>query len=279
MRADLLLTTQNRHAELRRLLDSLCRQQTAAFRLIAGIQDADDAMRDLLAAYADRLTIEIVPLPRCSLSHARNRLLPYLRNEIFALTDDDCVYAPDTVSRCLAFFAAHPDVSACVGTPVELAGAKGADEGRQAGAPGSARVISRTGAFRAAPSYVLFFRRSVAGQVGLFDEQLGVGAATPWQSGEETDYLLRCMDRGGKVMRVPEIRVAHPAPAFCPEKAGKWYAYGRGRMRVLHSHHFSLPVRLLHVVQPLLRLPGAPFRNWPGLASMFKGRLDGLFRP
>lgn len=37
MRADLLLTTQNRHAELRRLLDSLCRQQTAAFRLIAGI--------------------------------------------------------------------------------------------------------------------------------------------------------------------------------------------------------------------------------------------------
>ena len=55
MQVDLLLTTQNRHAEMRRLLDSLCRQRTPAFRLVAGLQDADEAMCALLAAYADRI--------------------------------------------------------------------------------------------------------------------------------------------------------------------------------------------------------------------------------
>ena len=279
MQVDLLLTTQNRHAEMRRLLDSLCRQRTLAFRLVAGLQDADEAMCALLAAYADRLSIEIVHLPRCSLSHARNRLLSHLRNDIFALTDDDCVYAPDTLSRCLAFFAGHPDVAACVGTPVDLDGQGRAFDDRQDRAEGRNRRISRTGAFLAAPSYVLFFRRSVAGKVGAFDEELGVGAPTPWQSGEETDYLLRCMDCGGKVMRVPGIRVAHPAAVFSPENAGKWYAYGRGRMRVLHKHRFSFPMRLVHVAHPLLRLLREPFRPRWGLVRMFKGRLDGLFHP
>lgn len=279
MQVDLLLTTQNRHAQLRRLLDSLCRQQTGAFRLVAGLQDADGAMRALLEEYADRLPIEIVHLPRCSLSHARNRLLPYLRNDIFALTDDDCVYAPDTLFRCLAFFAEHPDIAACVGTPVDLDGQGQAFEDRRGGAEGGGRRVSRMGTFLAAPSYVLFFRRSVAEAVGPFDEQLGVGAATPWQSGEETDYLLRCLDRGGKIMRVPGIRVAHPAAVFSPENAGKWYAYGRGRMRVLHKHRFSFLMRLVHVAHPLLRLLREPARSRSGLVQMFRGRLDGLFHP
>lgn len=289
MQIDLLLTTQNRHGPMRRLLESLCRQRTKAFRLVAGVQDADPEMLQLLEEYAAKIALKTVPLPLCGLSHARNCLLPHIRSAYFALTDDDCAYPPDTLADVLNFFASHPTADACVGRPLPLACASGTAVAPVASP--SLRTepslfpackpsrMTRYSVFYNAPSYVIFFRRSVIERVGPFDEELGLGASSPWQCGEETDYLLRLLACGGNVMRTPHLAVFHPAADGSAAPASKWYAYGRGRMHLLRKYRMPLWFRLAHIAHPLFRLLQKPNARRSPLRHLLKGRLDGFFHP
>lgn len=272
---------------MRRLLESLCRQRTQAFRLVAGVQAADPEMLLLLEEYAAKIALEIVPLPRCGLSHARNCLLPHIRSAYFALTDDDCAYPPDTLADLLDFFVSHPTADACVGSPLPLTCACGTDVD-PASSPSFRTTpslfpackpvrMTRYSVFCKAPSYVIFFRRSVIERVGPFDEQLGIGAPSPWQCGEETDYLLRLMACGGNIMRVPHIAVFHPAADASATAASKWYGYGRGRMHLLRKYRLPLWFRLAHIVHPLFRLLKTPNARRSPLRYLLKGRLDGFF--
>ena len=56
-------------------------------------------------------------------------------------------------------------------------------------------------------------RRHVVDRVDGFDNSLGIGAGTPWGSGEDTDYLLRCLDAGVAVYNDVNLIVRHPTPA------------------------------------------------------------------
>jgi GT2 family glycosyltransferase len=52
--------------------------------------------------------------------------------------------------------------------------------------------------------------------VGRFDEQLGLGARSPWTSGEEIDYLVRAVDAGARIEYDPEVVVTHPDKPVSP---------------------------------------------------------------
>lgn len=268
MKIDLLMTTRNRHTCVERLLDSLARQTTINFRLVAGLQRPDAAMLALVKGAAAKFPVRIVPLPECGLSAARNRLLPAVAGQVVALTDDDCSYPPRTMAALETFFAAHPASDACVGTPCP------ADAQAPTG-PATVRPVTRFGILRQAPSWLLFFRTEAMRRVGVFDERLGIGAPSPWQSGEETDYALRLLAQGGRILRTGSVGVAHPPPDFACANRAKWYGYGMGRMQLLRKHHFPLWFRALTIAFPLVRMCGEPVSHWNGLWAMFAGRCAG----
>ena len=103
-------------------------------------------------------------------------------------------------------------------------------------------------------SATLFLKRHVIAHVGYFDEMLGLGACSEFQSGEETDYLLRALEKGMKLRYEPRMSVFHPLP-IASRNAGaiskSWY-YGLGMGRVLAKHHYNLVQVYCFVAMPLL---------------------------
>lgn len=265
------MTTRNRHACVERLLDSLEKQTRRNFRLVAGLQCPDAAMLALVRRYAAKFPVQSVTLPECGLSAARNRLVPAVSGQIVALTDDDCCYPSYTMDVLEDFFRSYPDVDACIGVACPMDSEKPTD-------PGKMKAVTRFSIFQNAPSWLLFFRYSAMRRIGAFDERLGVGAASPWQSGEETDYALRLLAQGGKIMRVGSVGVAHPCPDFSCANTAKWYAYGMGRMELLRNHQFPFWFHFLNIVYPLVKLFNEPIPHWKCLLAMFRGRLGGVLQ-
>ncbi|MBQ3060579.1 MAG: glycosyltransferase family 2 protein, partial [Desulfovibrio sp.] len=181
----ILVTTQGRTHELAAFMRSLCQQGGVSCTLIAGMQETPTDPTSLIQnpPYA----IVHKALPRLGLSQARNALLTEATGDILALADDDCLYPPDLLPAVAKFFKTHPRCAVLI-----------CDADCQKPTP-----QKRWQVLHKAPSYTLFFKRSAVTEIGPFDENMGIGADTPWQSGEETDFVLRIMERGYQVWRIP----------------------------------------------------------------------------
>ena len=75
----------------------------------------------------------------------------------------------------------------------------------------AAQAITPETVFHTAISHTIFLRRRVVERTGAFDERLGLGAGTPFRSGEEIDYLVRALRGGARLEYDPSIVVTHPA--------------------------------------------------------------------
>lgn len=264
----LLATTRGRKEPVIRLLDSLCLQSYKNFTLLLGDQSSDASFNDLLALYAEQISIERIPLEPQGLSKARNALLPYVKGDIVALTDDDCHYAPDCLAQVADLFNSHSDMAGLIGN------CNGLSKAYQ-----TAHQENRFSVFRDAPSWALFFRAGAMRMTGGFDEGLGIGSNGPYQSGEETDYLLRVLNANvGKILRSSSAHVFHDTFNFNdPNLLPKAYGYGVGRMHLLHKHKMPLWFRLANLFYPIVRVLLEGGKTWPYRKAMFKGRLKGAF--
>lgn len=272
-----IVVTVDRPREVERLLLSLTQQTCQDFEVLLMHAPSLPAvtLADILGKFP-ALRIRAFPTPDTCLSRSRNAALPHIRGDCFAIADDDCIYTPEVVARVLATFRAHPELGVLMGTPVSL------DPGPLP--TGDAPVpLPRWRLFTSCPSYVQFYRTAVTAVVAGFDESLGVGCGTPWQSGEETDFALRAVDAGFAAARVPSVVILHPA-ALPPgrDMRRKLHAYARGRMRLLRKHGCSRAFVALNVLYPLLVLPLecvlAVARRTRYRLTMFAARFLGLWR-
>jgi len=197
---DLVVATVERVDELASLLESLERQSHEDFRVLLVDQNGDDRLGRVLADRA----LEIVHLhAERGLSRARNAALPQLRAEVVAFPDDDCVYPDDLLARVAQRFAAEPSLAGLTGRSADARGASSPSwKPDRAG-------LTRDNLWNRAISYTTFLRRDVVARVGAFDERLGLGAGTPWSSGEEIDYLVRALDSGARIEYDPDLVVVH----------------------------------------------------------------------
>ncbi len=84
-----------------------------------------------------------------------------------------------------------------------------------------------------------FLRRAVTDAVGNFREDIGVGANTPYQSGEESDYFLRALALGFRMRYEPALTVHHPNLHSLERLRKKTYPYALGCGYVLRIHGYS----------------------------------------
>jgi glycosyltransferase involved in cell wall biosynthesis len=265
----LLLTTCGRRHELVRLFDSLTLQTYSNVTVYLGDQNAPGVLDDILSLYADSLRIKRFMIQPSGLSRARNALLPHVLEDIVAVPDDDCRYMQDTLERCAEAFTGCPHIDALIGRWLE----------RSAGGNVTCEpqvVRQPFGLFRHAPSITLFFRKKIF-DVLRFDESLGIGSPSRFQSGEDTDLLLRAFERGFVIARAPSVVVRHDnCFADSPAALEKVRSYAAGRMELLHRHGMPLWFRFANIVYPLAALPCDCARECRRAArgrwAMFSGR-------
>lgn len=277
-RFSLIVATLGRTSALERFLQSITIQDMAA-QVIVVDQNEDDRLVEIVARYQDR--IEVVH-KRCSpgLSYARNVGLQSATGDIIAFPDDDCWYPRGLLRAVTETLASRPEVGGMTCRCADEEGrlAAGAED-RRSGYVDKANVWGR------GVSATIFLRADLVHDTGVFDEDLGLGTKTPYQSSEDTDYLLRAIGKGHRIFYAPDLTVHHPAPdphAKDPNLRKAWI-YGLGAGKVLRTHHFGIGLLAQHFGMPLLGVVVALMRGRTGVAKVryvrAVGRIQGWRRP
>lgn len=256
----LIVATYGRTVELDRLFHSLAVGKFDDFECIVVDQNEDDRLKGLISIWQSEITIKHVRSAR-GLSRARNAGLHYATGKIITFPDDDCWYSHALLESAAEFFRENPAYSLL---SVGVRDAGGAISGNRW--VRDVCDLATTNLFRTSVGYGLFVRREFAGDSPQFDESLGVGAGTPFASGEDTDYVFRLMAAGLKGRFDRRLTVYHsrgdmlsgrPTPA-------RAFGYGCGMGRVIRQRE-KFPLLPAFVLFDFLR---AAF-------SLFLGRLYG----
>ncbi|MFN3406128.1 MAG: glycosyltransferase family 2 protein [Caldimicrobium sp.] len=278
MKVSLILATVNRRKEVEKFLLSLKKQIYKNFELILCDQNNPGFLDDLIVYYKKAFPI-IHLYTQKGLSNSRNEGIKNISGEIVAFPDDDCFYPPFLLQEVVNFFKSNPtyQVLTCVSR----------DEGgkiSQGRFRRKAGRVTKWNVFFSGISYTIFLKKEVIEKVGPFDINLGVGSGTPFNSGEETDYILRALERGFKIYYNPHLFVFHEDKVkeyndFVVRRA---FNYGMGAGAVLKKHKFPLFYFLYFLVRPLVgaffSLILFKFKKANFHFNQFLGRLQGWLR-
>jgi glycosyltransferase involved in cell wall biosynthesis len=241
MNFSLVVATVGRTDEVRRLFESLCSQTYTDFETIIVDQNTDGRLDQLIQRYQRKLILRYLSAEKRGHAHANNVGLDYVTGDVIGFPDDDCWYPTNLLENVAQILSQHPEFDGVSGR--EITG----KWHRKAG------PVGRLDLWRRHISFTLFYRRSLI--EGLtFDESLGIGAGTKWGSGEETDFLIRAMQRGA-IFYDPSLRVGHPAWAAAPyseEIRRKARSYGVGMGHLLKMHGYPLHFAAWQCCRPLV---------------------------
>lgn len=274
----LIMATLGRTDPIITFLDALRQQDVERVELLIVDQNDDDRVERLLRSRNDAVTIRRIHA-RPGLSHARNIGVAHARGELLGFPDDDCWYTPGLLRKVLEWFDRHPDADG-------LSCMVSDEHGRWSVAfmPRRSQPITRRNVCRSVNSSGLFVRRHVHAAVGGFDERLGVGAATPWGSAEETDYVMQALRSGCAMHYDAELRVIHPrrTSTMCKAEVLRSWRYGQGVGYVLRKNGYGFAAAVYFTCLPLASVPWALLRGQPGRAMerivTSAGRMSGWIR-
>lgn len=222
----LIVATFGRTAQLRRLLASLRQQTEKKFTVVIVDQNEPGYLAPLLADFADLPLLHArSPL---GVSRARNAGIALARTPLIGFPDDDCWCRPTTVAEVIGRFQSVPQMQVLTGRTVDAQGKESVSDHLPESQP-----ITRANIFLAGNTNTFFARLQPVLDIGGFDETLGVGAGTKFGSGEETDFLLRCIRQGFEVRYERDFLVHHDQVSRQLGKVGH-YAVGFGRVARLH---------------------------------------------
>jgi GT2 family glycosyltransferase len=145
-------------------------------------------------------------------------------------------------------------------------------------------VLTRDNLWNRAISFTIFLRAPLVAEIGDFDERLGLGSGGPWASGEETEYLVRALDRGARIEYDPSIVVLHEEKPLSSQALRSLAAReGASIGYILRKHHYPLRTVARMFVRPVGGALLALAQRDPTRArfhlSTLRGRLLGYRTP
>lgn len=271
MRIGVVISTLGKSASLSLVLDSLTAQSHQPQQVIIVDQSEGPEVADLVRSYEGTIPITRLTSSRGA-ARGRNTGWRALTNcQLVAFPDDDCTYGPEVLARISTQFAD--------GTVDAVAGRlTGIDSRVVFGDERS--IIDRKTVWTKAIEATTFYRLTAIQLAGGFDDSLGVGSQTIWQSGEGTDLLLRVLSLGRMAVYEPSIVVTEHQLEINPDQyLRKIRAYGRGTGRV-YRLRYTPGERAMAVLRPLIAaaaytLQGRQFDARKKLHAAL-GRLEGM---
>ncbi|HEX3141620.1 MAG TPA: glycosyltransferase family A protein, partial [Rhizobacter sp.] len=221
--------------EVGAFLASLQRQDHRDFELLIVDQNPDERLAPLINEYRQHFRV-LRYRSAPGLSRARNVGLRYASGDVIAFPDDDCWYPDGLLSQVAQRLLHQPSLDGLTGRFVD-------DTGRSEGRwLSTSQQLNRFNVWHGAISFSIFLRRGLVERIGGFDEQLGVGAGTPWGAGEETDFLLRGIQLGGVIEYDRGLVLRHPVKTadFGPAAIERQRRYEAGFGRVIRRSGFPI---------------------------------------
>jgi glycosyltransferase involved in cell wall biosynthesis len=256
----LILSTLGRTTELVRLFESLKAQGDIDYEVILVDQNPVGYLDFIIESYEALLPIRHTRSPK-GLSVGRNIGLQHARGRLICFPDDDCWYPPTTLKDVVTFFSRYPDIDVVLGKTVDVNGDDSLSPFRK-----SSGTVSKDNLWISGNSNTIFLRHTAASRIGPFDESLGVGSTTPFQSGEETDFILRALSMGMRAIFLNSLLIHHDQVdrEIGDKQIRRAWNYSKGFGRVLRIHGYGR----LYLVYRVLRSAGR------ALVSLLS--LDGL---
>lgn len=256
----LIVCTIDRFDQLERLFKSLKRQDHKGFEVVLVDQNPDDRLADLVARYTPYFSIFHIRSAK-GISRARNNGIAAATGAYVCFPDDDCWYEPNTLAVAERLFAARPELAVVTGRTVDAVG-----EASVSPTGETALAITRWNYLKCGNSNSIFVRRAALSDIGGFDEDLGVGSDSPFQSGEEADFLLRAIAAGKRLMYFPDLIVHHDqvTSEFGPRQIERARKYGRGFGALMRKQRFPFAYVAYRLCRPVL--------SW--LAALASGKGD-----
>lgn len=244
-RFSLILATLGRVTELDRMLASLAAQTHKDYELIIVDQNLDDRLAPIIERWQS-----IIPCVRvhaaAGLSKARNAGLTYARGQLAGFPDDDCWYPENYLESISTWFDKHPEyslLSTCASDQKQtLVSSRW---------PRQSCPITRASVLRTCTSFCLFTHRQKLMDAGGFDEAMGLGSGTLFQSSEDLDLALRLIERGGQGWFEKSLFAYHPQRDASSASPSRAFYYGAGFGYLLRKHHYSAPIWLYHLLRAL----------------------------
>lgn len=247
MKFSLIISTLGRHVEVIDFLRTIEGQTCRDFEVIIVDQNDDNMLADAVKALSPSFPLKHKHVPGVrGLSRGRNIGFADASGEIICFPDDDCTYPSRLLADVLALFADKG---------VDVICGRAADEhGRDINGrfEAKAQVISTANVFSTQIEWVVFFKRAAFESVDGYDENVGVGASTPWQANEGQDIVLRMLELGYRGWYDPALFAHHPEldvinPGLRMRTKARGYARGMGY--VIGRHGYSVGFLARYVVR------------------------------
>ncbi len=244
----LVVATRGRATPFATLFASLEAQTCRAFEVIVVDQNADGRVGE---PERDGWSF---PIRHCrtpgasGASRARNHGFAHARGAVVLFPDDDCWYGTGFLAHALERMRE-------LGADV-LAGRAADAEGRDINGRFERAVttVTRDNVFTTGIEWAVLFKREVLEATGGYDPDIGVGAATPWQSCEAQDIMLRALATGFACVFDPSVHGHHAElDARSPAMLRKGRAYARGLGYVLRLHGYPPTALGRWVLRPVAR--------------------------
>jgi glycosyltransferase involved in cell wall biosynthesis len=276
----IVVPTLGRVQEIARLIESLERQTLNDLEVIIVDQNDDDRLGQMLSGLEPTIPVQRMWVPgQRGASRARNTGLKEVKGDYVVFADDDCWYPPELLQNVTDLFKQEN---------VDVIGGRAVDEtGKTINGRFEETVqdITATNVWTTSIEWMLFFKREALETLGGFDEAVGVGADSPWQSAEGQDIVIRALKCGFKCVYYPDVTGHHlELNIFQPDDKmlKKARAYARGMGFVLRKHDYGLLSVMDWVGRPAgaavlctARLQLSRARYYAGVAT---GRLEGFMR-
>ncbi len=244
----LVVCTVDRFDQLERLFHSLVGQQHRNFEVILVDQNVDGRLDELVARFSSEFLIRHIRSPK-GLSRARNNGIAVAKGDYVCFPDDDCWYEADTLVTAEALLIAHPELAIVTGRTLDA-------EGITSVSPtGDVQLeLTRWNYLKCGNSNGIFVRGTALAEIGGFDENLGVGSESPFQSGEEADFLLRALAVGKRVRFFPNLIVHHDRVTtdYGSKQVERARKYGRGFGALIRKQAFPLPYVAYRLFRPIV---------------------------
>ena len=268
----LIVCTIDRFDQLERLFLSLMNQRHRDFEVILVDQNPDDRLLELIGSFWPFFVIRHIRSAK-GLSRARNNGMAAAIGDYVCFPDDDCWYEPDTLETAERLFVDHPELAIVTGRTLDAGGVASVSPTGE-----TPLAVTRWNYLKCGNSNSIFVRRAALPGIGGFDENLGVGSDSPFQSGEEADFLLRALTAGKRLMFFPELIVHHDqvTSEYGPRQIERARKYGRGFGALMRKQRFPLTYVGYRLCRPIASWLAAVVRCKADTARYKRAWLMGI---
>ncbi|HCF37633.1 MAG TPA: glycosyltransferase family 2 protein [Thermosipho africanus] len=251
MKFSLILCTTGRDKEVEEFIISLINQSYRNYELIIVDQNEDERIKNIIERYREKITdTKYFKVDFKGLSRARNFGLLHAEGDIIAFPDDDCKYPENILLEVKKRFSEEGiDFLTCISMD-EILNVESNGRWEK-----NKMIIKKNVLLRTCISYTIFVKTDCIKSRGIkFDERLGVGADTPFQSAEETDFVYQLLLAGCKGIYYPELYIYHPLKVreYNNETIKRAYFYAMG-LGAFFKKNIKDKILLLEFFKLLLR--------------------------